>query len=224
VRSRPLSERMSCDFLFSSTMKKLTPTILLGAALALACALPSFSQDNQKKKEGAPKKQVAGPGKRTSPHETVFARIGDSRTLVSITYGRPYRRIGGKADAEVRKIWGGLVKWDKAERLGSDEATTITLQRPIEIGGTTIPAGIHALYIVPSETGTSKLAFSTNAAKWGIPVDEKNDIARVDLKRESLSDAVEQLTIAVENDPPEGGLIKIMWENTQFSVPFKVKA
>jgi hypothetical protein len=193
-------------------MKKLIPQLLIAAAV-LACALPSFSQD-QKKKEGAAKKQqVAGPGKRTSPHETVFARIGESRSLVSISYGRPYSQLGGKADKEKRKIWGTLVPWDKAWRLGSDEATTISLQHPIEIGGKTIPAGVHAIYMVPSESGASKLAFSTNVVKWGIPVDESKDIARVDLKKESLSTPVDQLTISVENAPPEGGVIKVMWEN-----------
>lgn len=201
-------------------MKKLTPTVIL-AALAALCVMPLFAQE---KKQPAKKQQVAGAGKRTSPHETTFARIGESRSLVSITYGRPYRQRGGKADAEVRKIWGGLVPWDKADRLGSDEATTILLQHPIVVGDKTIPAGIHALYIIPSEKGTSKLAFSSHANKWGIPVDETKDIARVDLKKESLSTPVEQLTIAVENTPPTGGVIKIMWETTQFSLPFTTKA
>ncbi len=206
--------------LLASTMKKLT--IALITALALACVLPSFSQDNPKKKEGAGKKQAGGPGKRTSPHETVFARIGESRSLVSISYGRPYRRLGNKADAEVRKIWGTLVPWDKPYRLGSDEATTISLQHPISIGGTTIPAGVHAIYMVPSGNGPSKLAFSSNVVKWGIPVDEKHDIARVDLKKETLSQPVEQFTISVENAPPTGGVIKIMWDDTQYSVPITV--
>jgi hypothetical protein len=201
-------------------MKKLTPTLIVAAA-ALLCIAPAIGQSPQK--QPGKKQQVAGPGKRTSPHETAYARIGEKRTLVSITYGRPFRQLGGKADAEVRKIWGGLVPWGKANRLGSDEATTILLQHPIEIGGATIPAGIHALYIVPMESGASKLAFSSNPLKWGIPVDESKDIARVDLKKDTLPTPVEQLTISVENAPPEGGLIKIMWEDTQFSVPFSVK-
>src|SRR5207244_7680634 len=131
--------------------------------------------------------------------------------------------LGGKSDAEVRKIWGGLVPWDKAYRLGSDEVTTIMLQNPIVVGGTTIPAGVHAIYMVPSESGPSKLVFSSNNAKWGIPVDEKHDIGRVDLKKEPMEKTVNQLTLAIENAPP-GGVLKIMWENTQYSVPFEVKA
>lgn len=204
-------------------MKKL-PRILIVAGLALVSALPTFSQEAKKKDGGAKKQQVAGPSRRTSPHETALGRIGEARSIVSITYGRPYRQLGGKSEKEVRKIWGGLVPWDKAWRLGSDEATMIMLQHPIQIGGTTIPAGVHALYMVPSESGTSKLAFSSHVNKWGIPVDETKDIARVDLKKETLPSPVDQFTISVENAPPDGGAIKIMWENTQYSVPFTIKS
>jgi hypothetical protein len=205
-------------------MMKNLKSILVLAFAGLLCVSLSAQQPEKKQSE---KKQATagkkGPGTRTSPHETVFARVGPSRTLVSITYGRPFTQKGGKATEEVRQIWGKLVPWDKADRLGSDEATTITLQHPIQIGETTIPAGVHALYIIPSESGTSKLAFSKNVAKWGIPVDEKSDIARVDLKKETLDQPVNQLTIAVENEPPTDGVIKIMWEKTQYSVAFTPK-
>jgi len=198
-------------------MIKLIARCIIVAALCGSASV--FGQAEKKAKAGLP--QVAGP--RVSPHETTYVRVGTERassSLVSITYGRPYSARGGKGDA--RKIWGGLVPWDKADRLGADEATLILLQHPIEIGGKTIPAGAHTLYIVPSETGTSKLAFSSNIGKWGVPVDETKDIARVDLKKESLDKDVNQLTISLEN-LGSSGLIKIAWERTQFSVPFTIK-
>lgn len=199
-------------------MNKLTPTILLAAA-AFACAGSLLAQAEKKAKAGLP--TVSGP--RLSPHETTYVRVGTDRasaSLVSITYGRPYSAKGGKG--ETRKIWGDLVKWEKADRLGSDEATLIVLQHPIEIDGKAIPAGAYTLYIVPSESGQSKLAFSSHIGKWGVPVDESKDVARVNLKKEPIDSQVDQLTIVLENQPPTG-VIKIMWEKTQFSVPFTVK-
>lgn len=204
-------------------MKKLIPLLALTVAASAVC-LPSLSAQAEKKKGGgAPKQQPLVPGARTSPHETIYNRLTTpaGRTLVSITYGRPYSARGGKG--ETRKIWGGLVKWDAPDRLGADEATTFLTQHALDFGGTTIPAGIHALYIIPSENGTSKLAFSKNANKWGVPVDTSADIARVDLKKETLSETVNQLTIVIETPAPDQGVLKIKWENTQFSVPFKVK-
>ena len=190
------------------------------AVAAVTCTGTMLAQA-AKKKAPAPLPTVAGP--RLSPHESTYVRVGADRadaSLVSIAYGRPYSAKGGKG--EKRKIWGGLVPWDKADRLGADEATLIVLQHPIEIDGKTIPAGAHTLYVVPSEKGPSKLAFSSHVGKWGVPVDETKDIARVNLKKDPLDKEVDQLTIVLENHPPQG-VIKIQWEKTQYSVAFKVK-
>jgi hypothetical protein len=205
-------------------MKKSTPIVLLATAVVF-CSASLFGQADAKKKQKAPPLPGAGTGGNT-PHATTSAVLGPDRNeggMVTITYGRPFRTH--PRTNEQRKVWGGLVKWDKADRLGADEATTLVNEYPIEIGGTTLPAGAYTLYIIPSESGTSKLAISKHIGKWGVPVDEKNDIARVDLTKESLSETVEQLTITIAADPPRSmnGVIKIAWENTQFSVPFKMK-
>ncbi len=159
----------------------------------------------------------------TSPHETTSAVIGERKAgnRITLTYGRPYTR--DPKTGEPRKIWGGLVKWDKADRLGADEATVLLTSKPLQFGATTVPAGAYTLYIIPSESGVSKLAISTNLGKWGVPVDETHDLARVDLTKTALDQPVDQLTLAVVNDPAAGGQLKIMWENTQFSVPFTVQ-
>jgi hypothetical protein len=193
---------------------KILSSFLLSGALSIATLAQVVAQ---------PVSPPATPRPRVSPHETVSGYVGGDRrtgTLVTISYGRPYSARGGKG--EPRKIWGSLVPWDKADRLGADEATLIVTQVPIDVGGKVIPAGAYTLYIIPSENGVSKLAFSSNIGKWGIPVDETHDVARFDLKRDTLSAPVDQLTIAVEGNDT-GGVLKIAWELTQFSLPFTVK-
>src|ERR1041384_2045472 len=125
-------------------MKKLTSFVV--AAVMLTSATPLLAQQ--------PKKAASTGG--TSPHETTSAVIDGSR--VTITYGRPFTK--DPKTGEPRKIWGGLVPWDKAWRTGADEATLLITQKPLVIGETTIPAGAHTLYTVPSESGMSKLVFS----------------------------------------------------------------
>jgi hypothetical protein len=192
-------------------MQKLRLTYMIAAAAMLG-VLPLSAQQNQQKR-------AASTGG-ISPHETISTVIGERRTgnRITITYGRPYTK--DPKTGEPRKIWGGLVPWGKADRLGADEATLLITQQPILIGGTTIPAGAYTLYTVPSENGPTQLAFSTNIGKWGVPVDETHDLARVDLKKDTLEKPVDQLTLAVENNPAGGGVLKIMWENTQFSLDF----
>jgi hypothetical protein len=200
---------------FSTTREKIMNMHRFNLTLMaiLISALPVLAQQ----------KRVASSGG-VSPHETISTVIGDRRTgcRVTVTYGRPFTK--DPKTGEPRKIWGGLVPWDKADRLGADEATLLITQQPLMFGETTVPAGAYTLYIVPSTNGPSKLAISTSIGKWGVPVDEKHDLARVDLKKDTLDKEVDQLTIGIDKDAAgTGGVLKIMWENTQFSAPFTVK-
>ena len=187
---------------------------LLSTALAILVAAPLAAQQ-----------QARGPRPRVSPHETISAVIGGNR--VTITYGRPYSKDPGTG--AIRKIFGTgtpqefVVPYGAAWRMGADEATLLLIQQPIVMGEVTVPAGAYTLYLVPMETGPSKLAISTNIGKWGIPVDEAHDLARVDAKKEATANTVDQFTMSIERDPSGGGVIKMMWENTQFSVPFTNK-
>ena len=158
-----------------------------------------------------------GGGAPVSPHETISATIGGN--TVKITYGRPFSKKPG-TDV-VRKIWGDLVPWEKAWRLGADQATTLVCEKAIVLGGTKVPAGTYTLYMVPSEKGVSKLAISKTTGQWGIPVDEKNDLARVDLKQAPVAAQVDQLTLSLgPGTGANAGLLKIVWEKSQYSVEF----
>ena len=181
--------------------------LTLAMTAAALTAMPAMAQQN-----------------RISPHETISTVLGDrsSGNRITIIYGRPYTK--DHKTGEPRKIWGGLVAWDKADRLGADEATTLIAQKPIMVGGALVPAGTYTLYTIPSETGPSRLAISTNTGKWGVPVDETHDLARVEMKKEALEKPVDQLTLAIDKDQAGGGVLKIMWENTQFSVDLKAPA
>lgn len=153
---------------------------------------------------------------RVSPHDTINATIdGDQLTIV---YGRPYTK--DPKTGQNRKIWGGLVPFGKPWRTGADEATLFTTQKSIGLGGTTIPAGTYSLFTQPEENGATKLIINKQTGQWGTKYDEKQDFARIDLKKDPLSKPVDQFTMAIEKGPTGGGVLKLMWESTQFSVPF----
>ena len=116
-------------------------------------------------------------------------------------------------------IWGTLVPWEKPWRLGADQATTLVCEKGIVLGGTTVPAGTYTLYMVPSEKGVSKLAICKKTGQWGIPVDVNDDLARVDLKKAALDPQVDQLTLSLAA-AGSGGVLKIQWEKTEYSVDF----
>ena len=159
--------------------------------------------------------------KRVSPHETISAVIDGNR--VTVTYGRPYTK--NPRSGEVRKIWGGLVPYGKVWRTGADEATVLITQKPIMLGGATVPAGAYTLWTLPAEDGSAKLIINKQVGQWGVgpgSYDEGQDLARVDLKKEALDKPVEQFTMSVGKSGTDG-VLKLSWENTEYSVPFTVQ-
>lgn len=157
--------------------------------------------------------------RRVSPHETISSVISGDR--VTIVYGRPYTK--NPRSGEERKIWGGLVPYGRVWRLGADESTLLITQKPLAFGDTTVPAGAYTLYMLPEENGNSKLIINKQIGQWGTQYNEGDDLARVDMKKETLEKPVNQLTLAITRGPDGGGVIKVMWEATQFSAAFTVK-
>jgi len=176
--------------------------VLAAGVWALAAKTPPSSQLSQA---------------RVSPHDAINRNI-DRINRVTIYYGRPFSK--DPKTGELRKIWGGLVPYGRVWRLGADEATLLVTQQPIMIGSTEIPSGAHSLFMLPDETGTSKLIINNQIGQWGLQYDEKQDFVRVDLVKTSVDPQVDQLTMAIDSNPSGGGVIKITWEKTQFSVAF----
>jgi DUF2911 family protein len=193
-------------------MSKLGLAASLAVAATLVFSTPAMAQAAKKKSR-----------QRLSPHETITATVdGDELRLV---YGRPYTK--SPRTGEVRKIWGGLVPFGKVWRTGADEATLLTTKEPIEIGGASLPAGTYSLFTVPAEDGTAKLIINKKTGQWGIPyreaAEKANELASVDLKKKTLDKPVDQFTMAIEAASGGGGELRMMWETTQYSVPFTVK-
>jgi hypothetical protein len=138
-----------------------------------------------------------------SPHETVNGTVDGAK--VSIEYGRPYTRG--------RKIVGGLVPYGRVWRTGADQATTLTTDAPLVIGGAKVPAGKVTLYTLPSAGGW-KLIINKQTGQWGTEYNEAQDLARVDLSTKALTSPVDQFTIKIE-----GGKLVLAWELTELSVP-----
>jgi hypothetical protein len=148
------------------------------------------------------KKPVASPPANTS--QTV-----DGKT-VSIQYSAPSMRG--------RKIFGGLVPYDHWWRTGANPATTLKTEANLKIGSATVPAGTYTLYTLPS-AGTWKLIINKQTGQWGTKYDQSQDLARVDMKKETLSSPQEVMSITIEPFHGKQSSLHIRWETTDVSVP-----
>ncbi len=153
--------------------------------------------------------------KRVSPHETVEATIDGAQ--IKIVYGRPYTK--DPKSGEMRKIWGGLVPYGQVWRMGADEATLLTTDKDVDLGGTKVPAGSYTLFLQPEEKGPAKLIVNRQTGQWGTKHDKSQDLATVELKKSALNAPVNQFTIVLEKD----GMMRLQWESTEYSAPIKAQ-
>ncbi len=149
---------------------------------------------------------AAGKGMGTpSTRDTVRATLGAAN--VAIDYGRPAKRG--------RVIWGKLVPLDTVWRLGANFPTTLTTDKPLDIGGTSLPAGSYSLWLVPS-AGQSFLLVNTQTQGWvGVPMhDAAQDFAKIAVRKHSGKPAGEErFRIRIEN-----GKLMMLWDDGGYEV------
>jgi hypothetical protein len=80
-----------------------------------------------------------------APREAVTATINGKK--VTVEYGRP--ALKGRTVTELL----GQLPPTRVWRLGVDQATTLTTEAPVVIGGKTVPAGKYTLYLHAPESG-----------------------------------------------------------------------
>lgn len=143
-----------------------------------------------------------------SPRDTVTAMVGGAS--IWIDYGRPAKRG--------RTIWGSLVPYDTTWRLGANAATQFKTDKDLDIGGTTVPAGMYTLWLYPT-AATSYLIVNTQTGQWGTAYDRSKDLVRIPLDAHmSLPDSEERFRIFVQNDMP-----MMHWDRGGYGVKIKAK-
>ena len=141
------------------------------------------------------------------------ARASVAGVTVAVRYSRPSMRG--------RVVFGNVVPWNQVWRTGANEATVLETSADLTVAGTAVPAGKYSLWTIPSPTGW-KLIVNKNTGQWGTEYDARYDLARLDMRVETLRQPVEQFTIAIE-PKGKGGVLKLEWEKTRASIPFSAK-
>jgi len=134
-----------------------------------------------------------------SPPGTASVKFDDGKT-VTIDYSRPSMRN--------RKIFGELVPYGQIWRTGANSATSFKTDVDLTIGGATVPAGSYTLYTIPGETGW-KLIINKQTGQWGTDYDEKQDLARVDMKVGKNATPTEQFTISLDKTSGSSATLKL---------------
>ncbi len=145
-----------------------------------------------------------------SPRDSVTLSL-DTNTI-SVNYSRP--SIRG------RKIMGALVPWDKVWRTGANLATHLKTSFDMVMGGVPVPRGTYTLWTIPSP-GAWKIILNKQTGQWGTNYDARQDLARFDARSETLPAPVDTFRITLQGNGKQGGVMKLLWENTSVTVPFE---
>jgi Protein of unknown function (DUF2911) len=177
----------------------------------IAERVPNLDFDNVVSRWAAYEATKGGAIGQMSPPDTVRANVGGAN--ITVAYSRPLKRG--------RVIFGNVVPWNQVWRTGANAATMFTTDKDLVFGSTVVPAGKYTLWTLPTPTG-AKLIINSETGQWGTDYHQDKDFARVDLNATQLSQPAEQFLIGV-SPQGSGGLLRMAWDNREYSVPFTVK-
>jgi hypothetical protein len=144
-----------------------------------------------------------------SPRDSVSGVVAGSH--ISINYGSPSVRK--------RKIWGGLVPYNKIWRTGANPATVFKTSKDIKVEGKTLHAGKYSLFTIPGEKEWT-IIFNSETGQWGIKDDytanddPKKDVLKVTVKSMKAKAFSERMKFKINK-----GFV-LIWEN--LAVPVKI--
>jgi hypothetical protein len=183
------------DPLYLGDMKKkyLLPGVLL--VLILPLGLPLAAQYDWP--------SLSPPGKLTQT-------IG--QTTVTLEYERPAARG--------RKIYGGLVPWDKVWRTGAGYCTRLGFDREVRLGGQTVPAGKYSLFTIPRPEYWTIILNRDTTLYGSSDYDPAQDAIRFDVPARKSGRFYESLTIDVDITPNDAE-IYISWTDVTVHFPLE---
>jgi hypothetical protein len=167
-----------------------------------------------------------------SPEGTAATQVNNQ--WIEIIYGRPILRgrtgiFGSGADYGQKLNDGGPV-W----RAGANLTTALRTEAPLEIAGKRVPAGEYAVLIeLKSEkdwtfilsTQPRQKAYdgkNTTDLYGGFNYKPDRDVTRAPMRVEALPFSIDQLTWGFTDVTPAGGTLRVWWDKTMASVPFKI--
>lgn len=130
-----------------------------------------------------------------------------------LTYGTPRKRG--------RTIFGGIVPWGERWRTGANRATHFTTSADLRFGDLEVPAGEYTLFTIPEEDGGT-LIINRQTGQNGNSYNEEMDLGRVPMTISTQDEVTEVFTITVEEEG-DGGVLKLIWDQTVFSIPFEIQ-
>lgn len=134
---------------------------------------------------------------------------------IRVTYSRPAKKG--------RTVFGKLLKFGEAWRVGANESTEILFINDVMLGGKEIKAGRYSVIIIPNETEWT-LHLNTELDGWGnYGYDAAQNIASVTVPITQSKKEIENLSIVLYEASAKTVHLKIGWDTTIAEFPISLK-
>jgi hypothetical protein len=150
----------------------------------------------------------------TSPPASAAVQIAGKR--ISVDYYAP--------SMHGRKIMGGLVPFGQVWCPGANVATGLTTAADLQIGGLKLPKGTWSIWAIPGEKEWT-LIINKISGQHHLDYDAAEDFGRTKMTLKTLSSPVETFRIelvATGGTGSKTGMLALIWETTEASIPFTV--
>src|SRR5687767_10520264 len=168
------------------------------------------------------------------PRETVTALLNEKK--VAVEYGRP--ALAGRKMSDLL----GQLPADRIWRAGVDQATTLTTETDLMIGGKRVPPGKYTVYVHAPATGDYSLVLNSDPgialkkifpaappevadALWprldGYEKVKATEVLRVPLRKGAAKEPMERFLIGLDPAVNGGSAIHLTWGGESWTTDIK---
>lgn len=148
---------------------------------------------------------------RKSPIAISSVKVGQS--YIKIVYGQPYR--------DGRTIFGDWEPYGEVWRTGANEATEITITKPVLMASQQINPGTYSVFTIPGEDRWTVI-LNRELGLWGaFDYKPELDYIRFEVPTFDLDEEVEVLTITFAEVQQSVTSMKIEWDLVGVEIPIR---
>ncbi len=155
----------------------------------------------------------------TNAAKRAFAKTAEQKKAlepkIRVIYGRPYKKG--------REVFGSLLKFGKAWRVGADESTEILFMTDVMVGDTKVKAGRYSVIIIPTKDSWTLKINSENDGWGNYSYDASKDVASITAPTQKSDEEIEQLSVVLYEKSKNVVHLKIGWDTTIAEFPITLK-
>jgi len=140
-----------------------------------------------------------------------------SGTVITIDYSRP--SVRGRDS-----IFGKQVTWGEVWTPGANKATTLTITKPVRLGGQDVPAGSYSVWIAVQADSDWVFYLHPDTTRYHIPhASAAEMIFSLPVTPQQVDDVRETLTFDFEFVRANGAMLQLRWDRTLVEIEVEVE-